>query len=130
MLPEFLFYCLMGQYERNRQAGSGSQQPALNGSLVRAIEVPCPALDIQRKLIAELEMRFAQEAKLSLNLRERVKESRELRESLLYCAFSGQLVLQHVEDEPGAALSRHIRDAGAAPPRPSARSRRAVLVRE
>lgn len=47
MLPEFLYYCLMSQYEYNRQAASGSQQPALNGGLVRAIEVPCPSLQEQ-----------------------------------------------------------------------------------
>jgi type I restriction enzyme S subunit len=126
MVPEFLFYCLMGQYEQNREAGRGGQQPALNGSLVRALEVPCPALDVQRQLVAELQTRLAQVELMSANLHARLDASRSLRESLLFTALTGQLVTQCTQDEPASAMLSRI--AGQ-PPRLRARARRpAVLI--
>lgn len=54
MFPEFLFLCLMRQYHGNRSFGRGGQQPALNKSLVEALEVPCPPLEQQHRLVEEI----------------------------------------------------------------------------
>ncbi len=55
MRPEFLYLCLLRQYDEVRTFGRGGQQLNLNKALVQGIEVPCPPIDDQEKLIHEIE---------------------------------------------------------------------------
>jgi type I restriction enzyme S subunit len=92
MLPEFLYYTLMEQYERNRRVGSGSQQPALNGGLVRALEVPCPDIETQQALVLAVERSLADTHALASSLSTRRADAGTLRRSILHQAMTGQLL--------------------------------------
>lgn len=98
MLPEFLFYVLMEQYERNRQVGSGSQQPALNGGLVRELLIPCPTRDIQIELVARLDAVMVEIDTCVENLASRRADADRLKRSVLHQAFTGQLLAQPVPE--------------------------------
>jgi type I restriction enzyme S subunit len=90
-VPDFVFYCLVQQYEAIREIGSGTQQKNLSKGLVAAIEVPCPPLLEQREAVRRFE---ALHSKTRI-LREEVAFQREasarLRRALLSSAFVGQV---------------------------------------
>jgi type I restriction enzyme S subunit len=90
MLPEFLFYALMRQYEDNRRGGSGSQQPALNGDLVRGIEVACPSLKEQRELVAKVEGELDAVTRVEQSIDFALARVGVLRRSVIHQALSGE----------------------------------------
>lgn len=59
MLPEYLYYCLMAQYEATRRVAGGSQQPALNGKTVSRLQVPCPPIGHQAAAVTAVEKTLA-----------------------------------------------------------------------
>jgi type I restriction enzyme S subunit len=129
MLPEYLFYCLMGLYERNRLAAGGSQQPALNGELVRAIELPCPPTEQQRELVAQTEEQLRQCAALERTLSVQLRQSKSLQASLLCAAISGQLAPVAPNDPPADSLLGQANvERSAHEAKPSRRTSRAALV--
>ena len=92
MIPEFLYYCLMARYESNRRRGSGSQQPALNGGLVREICVPCPDLGAQRHLVRLTESSLSMLEGVERDIERMRQESARLRRSVLSAALAGRLI--------------------------------------
>lgn len=94
MLPEFLYFCLMGLYAAIRAAAQGGQQKNLNGKLVRAIEVPCPTLGEQLALVENLKRRLADGERIAETLRGNIASSAVLRRSILHHAVTGRLVQQ------------------------------------
>lgn len=133
MAPEFLYYCLMAQYATIRQVGQGGQQINLNGDLVRAIEVPAPPIDVQRRLIADVDRRLAEGQRLHRTLEHGLEASGRLLASLLHAAFSGDLAARSSTAAPGQELLHAIARERAQRPSRQRRERnpaRAVLVEE
>jgi restriction endonuclease S subunit len=91
MLPEYLFLWLMRSYHANRQQAGGSQQPALNGRLVRGMSVPCPPMALQRIAVGRAERGLAIAADLERDIQSRLRQIASLRQSILNRAFSGRL---------------------------------------
>jgi type I restriction enzyme S subunit len=106
--PEWLFYVLMARYEVTRRAGSGAQQPALNSARVRALRIPLPPLDEQRRLIAEVERGLSVLASVADDVGAAVDRGDGLRRSILARAFRGELVPQDPDDEPASVLLERI----------------------
>ena len=52
VIPEYVYYVLMGQYDENRRRGAGNNQPALNKSRVQSIPLPLPPLKEQVRIAA------------------------------------------------------------------------------
>lgn len=130
MTPEFLYFSLMGMYEENRRVAEGSQQPALNGALVRAIEVPCPPLEQQRRMVDRAKTQLAAVERLESDLAEQLERSALLERALRKSAVNGGLAEPHAPEE-----SRSRLEALREQPRVQARERvpkprRAVLVAE
>ncbi|CAB4902800.1 unannotated protein [freshwater metagenome] len=68
MLPEYLFYWFMARYDENRGGGAGSQQPALNGKLVKSLRIPCPPLTVQAAVVADIGAWFTRVEALAGNI--------------------------------------------------------------
>lgn len=132
MVPEYLYYCLMGMYEENRRAAEGSQQPALNGSLVRAIEVPCPSLDVQRERAELLDTQLSRIEHFQKELHEQLDHAEALRRSLLRSAVDGELEPPAEASTARELLARvqQAAEARAARARRLRKTARAVLVEE
>lgn len=107
-LPEWLFYVLMARYEETRRASSGGNQPALNSRRVRAIPIPLPALDQQRRIVSEIERRLSLIDGLSAEADRIVHRGEALRVAILHRAFAGKLVRQDAGDEPASILLGRI----------------------
>lgn len=108
MLPEFLYFCLMAQYESIREIGHGGQQKNLSGALVRAIKVPCPSLNEQGQLVAEVERRLVAVDRLRQTLDFGARESEILGRGVLAQALNGSLTNRHDTDEPAHALLERL----------------------
>lgn len=52
--PDFLWFYLMGEYERLRAMASGNNQPNLNAEMIANYEVPLPPLSTQQTLVTAL----------------------------------------------------------------------------
>lgn len=99
MLPDFLYLNLVRQYATSRAMGRGGQQPALNKELVKAIQVPCPPLDVQQDLINYVgaALRTADEYEADLALLER--RASDERTALLRDALAGRLTVRELPTE-------------------------------
>jgi restriction endonuclease S subunit len=91
MLPEFLFYCFMQQYDVNRSFGRGGQQPALNKALVQALEVPGPPLEEQHRLVEEIAESLSSIEATERDVEASVVLARSFRVALLRDAIGGHL---------------------------------------
>ena len=94
VVPEYVYYVLMGQYDENRRRGAGNNQPALNKSRVQSIPLPLPPLKEQVRIAAAVADHLS-----ALEGIERVMESEHagyarLRQSILTLAFAGKLASQ------------------------------------
>lgn len=107
--PEYVYRYLGGQYERNRQLGSGNNQPALNKSRVQEILFPLAPLAEQHRIVAEVERRLSVVDELEAVITTNLKRAERLRQSILKRAFEGELVPQDPNDEPASALLERIR---------------------
>jgi type I restriction enzyme S subunit len=107
-LPEWLFYVLMARYEETRRGSSGGNQPALNSRRVRAIPIPLPAIDQQRRTVGEIEQRLSLIGALATEADRIVHRGEVLRAAILKQAFTGKLVPQDSNDEPASILLGRI----------------------
>ena len=107
--PEYVYRYLEGQYERNRQLGSGNNQPALNKSRVQEILFPLAPLAEQHRIVSELERRLSVIDELESVVSANLKRAERLRQSILKRAFEGKLVPQDPKDEPASVLLERIR---------------------
>ena len=83
-------------------------QIGISGSQLKTVEVPVPALEEQRKLVARIDEidEAVSAARLAVAAAER--RSAALRRSILASAFSGQIVPQDSSDEPASVLLERI----------------------
>jgi restriction endonuclease S subunit len=53
--PDYLWYCLMSEYQELRFQASGNNQPNLNAEMVANFPIPLPPKDIQDLIIFHVE---------------------------------------------------------------------------
>ena len=122
----WLYTVLAARYERTRQSGAGNNQPALNKSLVEAIEVPLAPPDEQLRVVAEVEWQFSFIEACERAVDAGLARSAALRRSVLKAAFEGRLVPHDPSDEPASVLLERIRAGRAASGSPKLRRTRPV----
>jgi len=83
-------------------------QTGISGSDLRSVPFPVPPIDIQRRIIEEVDgvLAWLQRTEDYVSASER--RSSALRSSVLAAAFSGKLVPQHSDDEPASVLLERI----------------------
>lgn len=90
-VPEFVYNCLVQQYEAIRDIGSGTQQKNLSKGLVAAIEIPCPPLHEQREAVKETQALHSKTRVLREEVASQRDASARLRRAVLNSAFVGHL---------------------------------------
>ncbi|MFF0297620.1 restriction endonuclease subunit S [Kitasatospora sp. NPDC004614] len=93
-LPEYAYWYLFSQYETSRRIASGGNQPALNKSRVKSILFPVAPLDVQARIVEEIETAASHLRALGVALEAVEHKAAALRRSLLAAAFSGRLAPQ------------------------------------
>jgi type I restriction enzyme S subunit len=84
---------------------------SLNLTTLKSFPVPAPALDIQRRVVAELEKRMSELQAVSDAIGMATRRSAALQRSILDHAFNGELVPQDPADEPARVLLERIADS-------------------
>ena len=54
-VPEFLFYVLRALKDEMKQRSGGGAQPNISQQIIRDLEIPLPPLEVQRRIVAEIE---------------------------------------------------------------------------
>lgn len=109
VLPEYVFYYLMGKYRENRTLGSGNNQPALNKARVQAMVLPLPPLHEQTRIVRAIERRLSVVDHAEVELMTSSHRSTRLRQSILSWAFEGKLADQDPKDESASVLLARIK---------------------
>jgi type I restriction enzyme S subunit len=89
--PDFLLWYVKSQKERLIRAGKGGAQPNISQRVVKLWPIRYPSLDVQRRIVDELEVGFEHFNSLGTSIVAIRSRFQELRRSLLSAAFSGQL---------------------------------------
>lgn len=125
--PEYIYYLLLHNYEKNRLVGQGGNQPALNGLKIKKFTVPLPPLEEAREIVSRVEDIFSQIAALEAWCETELTRSATLRQAILKSAFSGQLVPQDASDEPASDLLKRIQAERASTPKAKPAAKRGRL---
>jgi type I restriction enzyme S subunit len=84
-------------------------QANVNGSKLKALAIPLPPSEEQRRCVETTEMLFSNANALEDTARREVSRIARLRQSILKSAFDGKLVGQDPADEPAEVLLVRIR---------------------
>jgi type I restriction enzyme, S subunit len=98
------------------RAATTAGQYNLNLPALRALQIPLPPLDEQRRIVAEIEQRLSVIDAARAAIEAAQRRSAALRRSILERAFRGELVPQDPSDEPASVLLERIRAERAATP--------------
>ncbi len=86
---EYVFYCLVNQYEEIRSLSNIGNQENLSGALVRSIEVPLPCISEQRAIACVLSDLDAEHAALEA----RRDKTRALKQAMMQELLTGRIRL-------------------------------------
>ncbi|WP_349254611.1 restriction endonuclease subunit S [Autumnicola psychrophila] len=92
LLPEFLFYYLFMQYEKNRRVGSGNNQKALNQGRIMNFDFPLTSVKEQALIVKEIESRISVCDQTERSIEENLQKVTALQQSILKKAFDGKLL--------------------------------------
>ncbi len=95
----------------------------LSAGRLKTVEFNYPAIDEQRRIVAEVERQLSLIDSLRAAVESAQKRSGALRRAILERAFRGELVPQDPDDEPASVLLERIRAERAAAPKPARRKR-------
>jgi type I restriction enzyme S subunit len=87
----------------------GSSVPQINNKNIVHLKIPIPEIEVQNKIIQEIESRLSVCDKLKETVEYSLNKIEYLRQSILKKAFEGKLVPQYPNDEPAEILLERIR---------------------
>ena len=110
VLPKYLFYWFLFQYDKNRRIGSGSGPKALNCQRVRELDFVLPPIEEQCEIVRQVDKLFSFADKLEAHHKKAKEKLDKLSQSVLAKAFQGKLVPQDPSDEPAEKLLERIKE--------------------
>jgi len=87
----------------------GSSVPQINNKNIVHLKIPIPELEIQNKIIQEIESRLSVCDKVEKTVEQNLSKIKYLRQSILKKAFEGKLVSQDPNDLPACELLKQIK---------------------
>jgi type I restriction enzyme S subunit len=87
----------------------GSSVPQINNKNIVHLKIPIPELEIQNKIIQEIESRLSVCDKVEKTVEQNLSKIKYLRQSILKKAFEGKLVPQDPNDLPAGELLKQIK---------------------
>lgn len=126
VLPKFLevFFTSPGCQEQLLASSVGGAQGVINTSVVGAVEVPLPPIEVQAEIVRRVETLFAFADRLETRLHAAQAATERMTPALLAKAFRGELMPQDSNDEPASELLRRLQQE--APSTRAKRGRRAL----
>lgn len=104
----FLFYYLLLKKEYLVNQGKGGAQPNISQEIIKALLIPFPPLNEQRRIVEKMESQFAKIDKGLEYLLITKDKIKQYRQSVLKSAFEGKLTQQNPGDEPAEILLQKI----------------------
>jgi type I restriction enzyme S subunit len=83
-----------------RKRKSGTAQPQLPAGVLRKFKLPIPPIEIQHRIVSEIESRLSVCDKIEQTIEDSLKKAEALRQSILKKAFSGELTKDWREKYP------------------------------
>jgi type I restriction enzyme S subunit len=119
--PNFYCYSLSSQRVKDflSEKSIGTTMQNLNQEIIHNVPVPLCTFSEQQKIIEEVDREMTVLSEVKNTIEENLQKAEILRQSILEKAFSGQLVLQAPNDEPGSILLERIRAEREATPKPT-----------
>ena len=110
-LPKFLDYYFKSNHGQSSilSKSKGGAQQFIGLTELRNWEVPHALIDIQQKIVEEIESRFSVADKIEEEIDKNLKRTEQLRQSILKKAFEGKLVPQDPNDPPASELLEQIK---------------------
>jgi len=87
----FLYYFLSTKIEENLRISAGAAQPNLSTEQIKGFLLPLPDIEEQKKIVEALESLSAETQRLETIYKGKLDALEELKKSLLYQAFEGEL---------------------------------------
>ena len=110
VLPEFLQYYLISNYEKHRLVGNGTGPQALNGQKVRDLEFVLAPFVEQQEIVSRVESLFAKADAIEKQYKILKQKIETLPQAMLHKAFKGELVEQLVSDGDARELLKEIQE--------------------
>lgn len=111
VVPKFLLYAMSSPKLREQiegKAKSTSGVNNINSKELKGLSVPWCPINLQHQVVAEIERRLSVCDKMNEAIYTVLRQSDQLRQSILRKAFSGNLVEQDDSDEPASVLLQRI----------------------
>ena len=89
--------------------GRGTTVKGITLEELKNIKFSLPTLDEQRRIVEDIETRFALADKVEKVVDDNIKQAKQLKQSILKKAFEGRLVPQDPTDEPASVLLEKIK---------------------
>ena len=105
---KYCFYWLISQYYKIRSIASGGNQPNLNLSKIKNLQIPLTTLEQQKVIVAKIEESFSLIEKNEILIEQLLIQYKQIKNSILKQAFEGKLVPQDPNDEPAEVLLERI----------------------
>ena len=86
-LPEYLYYCLLNLQSKLAEQAIGNAQPNISQSKIKALEIPIPPLEEQKRIVAVLDAAFEGLTRAKENAETNLQNARDLFESHLTSVF-------------------------------------------
>lgn len=116
ILPEFAELVLQAEpsrrYFRSSARGIAGSMPKISQSTIERIEVPCPPMEEQRQVIADIGRQLSITDAMEATIEAALKRSAALRRAILDRAFRGALVPRHAREEPASARLERVAREG------------------
>ena len=109
---EYVNFALNSESVRLRTTSiiHGVGRPRLNLTEIKAIAIPLPPVEEQKRIVAEVKRRFSVIESLETVVKTNLQRAENLRRKILQDAFAGKLVKQNPNDEPASILLERIKN--------------------